>query len=148
MSAPPTPNTKVFFYNIKQTQISSKPAVSRAKVQTPPIWVQFYHSNQFHPFLCVLPELKILFKQIFIPTCLLLGLSWKWCQVVVHLPEHVVHPPAMYINVGPVTSISTFTGEIHLLHFQTTVMQLTLDSSDLTLSNMERVPQIEFSLSL
>lgn len=57
--------------------------------------------------------------------------------MAVDLSEHVEHPPAMHVNVGPVTLISTFTDQIHLLHFRVTVIESALESSDLTLLNMD-----------
>lgn len=96
-------------------------------------------SNLSSPFLCVLPESNILFKQSFIsPPPPGFAESWKWCQVLVDSSEHVGHPPAMHVNVGPVILIRTFTGHMHLLHFQITTKQMTFEklSSELTSSNI------------
>lgn len=32
--------------------------------------------------------------------------SWQWCQVMVDLSQHVEHPQAMHVNVGPIILIS------------------------------------------
>lgn len=53
----------------------------------------------------------------------------------------------MHVNVGAVTLISTSTAEVHLLHFQLTVIQLTPESSALTLLKIEWVTTIQKELT-
>ena len=48
--------------------------------------------------------------------------------MLVDLSEHVEHPPAMHVNAGPVTLISTFRDLIHLLRFPNN--SHTVDSGD------------------